>query len=127
MWGEGGVCSWQQGPGRVVRVSYEPCMWHLKDPPVPCNPGNLLAEGGGEVVGLPLSPGATSLFAYWSQGWGDSWVSLSPAPFGLSGRSCPSPFLCLHSCSLPTCRCPELLQAQGTPASPLCPKNLMLW
>lgn len=51
MWGEGGVCSWQQGPGRVVRVSYEPCMWHLKDPPVPCNPGNLLAEGGGRSWG----------------------------------------------------------------------------
>lgn len=47
MWGEGGVCSWQQGPGCVLRVSYEPCMWHLKDPPVPCNPGNLLAEGEG--------------------------------------------------------------------------------
>lgn len=31
-------------------------------------------------MGLPLSPGATSLFAYWSQGWGDSWVSLSPVP-----------------------------------------------
>lgn len=54
------MCSWQQRPGRVVMVSYEPCMWHLKDPPVPCNPGNLLVRGREKVSGVSQATGLAS-------------------------------------------------------------------
>lgn len=113
-----------RGAGRVHCV---PSLCHLKDPPVPCNPGNLPAAGGERVLG-----GSQALGLH-SQPW--SHIPALHAGVGLAVTArpvSPCPPLALSEdfpLSIPSAYVwvPGTIPGPGDTSSTITPKNLTLW